>query len=113
MNLRADRRWKTEGSTRDTPEAPAAKVDAVDTYGWLPGGFGLLHTVDAKIGDERVEGTEIIGYDPDRGAYVTQYFGSDGATAYEAELTQESEGLTWRMRRIRLGSPASSTKPAR
>jgi hypothetical protein len=57
-----------------------------------------LHTVDAKVGDEKVEGAEIIGYDFDRGAYVTQYFGSDGPTAYEASLTQESEGLTWRMR---------------
>ena len=91
-------RWKTEGWTRETPEAPAAKIDAVDTYEWLPGGFGLLHSVDAKVGDEEVEGAEIIGYDPDRGAYVTQYFGSDGPTAYEASLTQESEGLTWRMR---------------
>jgi hypothetical protein len=91
-------RWKTEGWTRETPEAPAAKIDAVDTYEWLPGGFGLLHTVDAKVGDEEVEGAEVIGYDPDRGAYVTQYFGSDGPTAYEASLTQESEGLTWRMR---------------
>jgi Protein of unknown function (DUF1579) len=91
-------RWKTEGWTREAPEAPAAKIDAVDTYEWLPGGFGLLHTVDAKVGDEKVEGAEIIGYDFDRGAYVTQYFGSDGPTAYEASLTQESEGLTWRMR---------------
>jgi hypothetical protein len=91
-------RWKTEGWTRETPEAPPAKIDAVDTYEWLPGGFGLLHTVDAKVGDEKVEGAEVIGYDPDRGAYVTQYFGSDGPTAYEASLTQESEGLTWRMR---------------
>jgi hypothetical protein len=82
-------RWKTEGWTRETPEAPAAKIDAVDTYELLPGGFGLFHTVDAK---------EVIGYDPDRGTYVTQYFGSDGPTAYEASLTQESEGLTWRMR---------------
>ncbi len=91
-------RWKTDGWTKEMPEAPAAKIDAVDTYEWLPGGFGLLHSVDAKVGDEKVEGAEIIGYDPDRGAYVTQYFGSDGSTAYEANLTKESEGLMWRMR---------------
>lgn len=91
-------RWKTDGWTKETPEAPAAKIDAVDTYEWLPGGFGLLHTVDATVGDEKVEGAEIIGYDPDRAAYVTQYFGSDGPAAYEANLTEESEGLIWRMR---------------
>jgi hypothetical protein len=91
-------RWKTDGSTRELPGAPAVTIDAVDTYEWLPGGFALLHTVDANMGDEKVEGAEIIGYDPDLGAYLTQYFGSDGPTAYEAELTQESDGLTWRMR---------------
>ena len=91
-------RWKTDGSTRDMPGAPAVKIDAVDTYEWLPGGFALLHSVDAKMGDDKVEGAEIIGYDPDRGTYVTQYFGNDEATAYEAELTQERDGLTWRMR---------------
>jgi hypothetical protein len=90
--------WKTDGRTKETPDAPAVKIDAVDAYEWLPGGYGLLHTVDANVGDEKVEGAEIIGYDPDRGAYVTQYFGSDGPAAYEANLTQEGEGLTWRMR---------------
>ena len=80
------------------PGAPAVNIDAVDIYEWLPGGFALLHSVDAKMGDDKVEGAEIIGYDPGRGTYVTQYFGNDEATAYEAELTQERDGLTWRMR---------------
>jgi hypothetical protein len=91
-------RWKTDGWTRDLPGAPATKVDAVDTYGWLPGGFGLLHVVDAKMDEEKVEGAEIIGYDPERDAYVTEYVGNDGLTEYEASLTEESDGLTWRMR---------------
>jgi Protein of unknown function (DUF1579) len=54
-------RWKTDGWTRDLPGTPATKVDAVDTYEWLPGGFGLLHVVDAKMDEEKVEGAEIIG----------------------------------------------------
>ena len=91
-------RWKTDGWTRETPDAPAIRVDAVDTYEWLPGGFGLLHVVDARMGDEKVEGAEIIGYDGDRGTYVTLSVGSDGSVAYEASLTEEKEGLTWRMR---------------
>jgi Protein of unknown function (DUF1579) len=90
-------KWKTEGRTTDASGVPADRIDAVDTYERLPGG-ALLHLVDAAVGDQKVEGAEIIGYDPDRGAYVTQYFGSDGPTAYEASLTQEGEGLVWRMR---------------
>ena len=45
-------RWKTNGSTREMPGAPAVTIDAVDTYEWLHGGLALLHTVDAKMGEE-------------------------------------------------------------
>jgi Protein of unknown function (DUF1579) len=90
--------WRTTGRTRESPPAPALEIEATDTYEWLPGGYGLLHTVDARMGDERVEGAEIIGYDPERGAYVTQYFGSDGPNGYEATLTDDEGPLVWRMR---------------
>ena len=91
-------RWRTRGWTREAPGAPAAEIDAVDTYEWLPGGFALLHRVDARVGDQRVEGAELIGYDPERGAYVTRYFGSDGPAAYEAEFGERDGALTWTMR---------------
>jgi Protein of unknown function (DUF1579) len=89
-------RWKTEGQTTDASKVSADQIDAIDTYERLPGG-ALLHLVDARVGDQKVEGAEIIGHDPDRNVYATQYFGSEGPTAYEASLTQESEGLIWRM----------------
>jgi Protein of unknown function (DUF1579) len=89
-------RWKTEGRTIDASGAPADEIDAVDTYERLPGG-ALLHLVDARVGEHKLEGAEIIGHDPDRDTYASQAFGTDGSTAYEASLTEESEGLTWRM----------------
>jgi hypothetical protein len=91
-------RWRTVGRTLATPQTPAATIDAVDTYAWLPGRFSLLHTVDARVGEERVEGAEIIGWDPARDAYVTRYFGSDGPNAYEATLVEEDDALVWTMR---------------
>jgi catechol 2,3-dioxygenase-like lactoylglutathione lyase family enzyme len=91
-------RWRTRGSTRPGAEAHAAEIVALDTYDWLPGGFGLLHRVDGRVGDQRVEGAEIIGYDPERAAYVTQYFGSDGPAAYEASFGELDDALTWTMR---------------
>jgi Protein of unknown function (DUF1579) len=91
-------RWRTQGWTRASADAPRARIEAVDTYEWLPGGFALLHVVDAMVGDEKVEGAEIIGYDPARGAYMTQYFGSDGPNRYEASLGEEAGALVWRMR---------------
>jgi Protein of unknown function (DUF1579) len=90
-------RWKTEGRTTEASGAPADRIEAVDTYERLPGG-ALLHLVDAHVGDQRVEGAEIIGYDPARGSYVTQYFGSDGPSAYEASLGEDDGALVWTMR---------------
>jgi hypothetical protein len=43
-------------------------------------------------------GAEIIGYDPDRGTYVTQYFGSDGPAAYEPGFGAVDGAVIWTMR---------------
>jgi hypothetical protein len=89
-------RWKTTGRTADDSAGPM-DIDAIDTYERLPGG-ALLHLVDAKVGDEKVEGAEIIGHDPARGSYLTQYFGTDGPNAYEASLVEDDGALVWSMR---------------
>jgi hypothetical protein len=91
-------RWKTEGWTRATVGMPAERIDAIDTYEWLVEGVAMLHRVDARVGDLKVDGAEIIGFDPERGRYVTQYFGSDGPTAYEADLAKERDRSVWTMR---------------
>jgi Protein of unknown function (DUF1579) len=91
-------RWKTEGWTKEPDGAPPRRIDAVDTYEWLPGRVALLHRVDAQVGDQKVEGAEIIGYDPAHRTYVTQYFGTDGPRAYEASLRHEYGALIWKMR---------------
>ena len=75
----------------------ASGQDRRGGYHRLPGG-ALLHRVDARVGEEEVEGAEIIGFDPDRKMYVTQYFGTDGPSAYEASLLEEDGALIWRMR---------------
>ncbi len=87
-------RWRTVGRTIG---APGVLIDAVDTYKWLAGGFALLHTVDAQVGEEHVEGAEIIGWDSASRSYITLYCGSDGPNRYEASLTEEDGGLVWRM----------------
>jgi hypothetical protein len=91
-------RWHTTGRTSPTLSDPGVEIDAIDTYEWLPGGFGLLHVVDARVGDERVDGAEVIGHDASRGTYITLYVGSDGPTSYEARLTEQDGGLVWSMR---------------
>jgi hypothetical protein len=91
--------WRTEGWTAETAGARPARIEAMDIYEWLPGSCGLLHQVDARVGDVHVEGAEIIGWDPDSHAYQTLYFGTDGSAAYEATLSSDEAGvLIWAMR---------------
>jgi hypothetical protein len=71
--------------------SPAAEIIATDTYKWLVNRFVLLHRVDAHVRSEKVDGTEIIGYHPSQSAYQTQYFGSDGPSAYEAKVIEEAD----------------------
>jgi hypothetical protein len=49
------------------------------------------------VGDQTVEGAEIIGFDPVRGTYVTQYVGNEDVNAYEASLHDEDGVLVWSM----------------
>jgi hypothetical protein len=87
--------WRTEGRTKEGPDATAAAIHAVDTYEWLPGRFAILHTVDARVGDEHVEGAEIIGWDPARDAYVTQYFGTDGPNRAQHRAGRGEARAAW------------------
>jgi hypothetical protein len=68
----------------------------------------LLHIVDARVGDEKVEGAEIIGWDTSRASYITQQFGSDGATAYEATLGEEGDSRVGRSETTRFAGRLSA-----
>lgn len=70
-----------------SPSSPAARIEGVDTYEWLPGGFFLMHKIDARVGDEEIKGIEIIGYDASSQTYPTRSFDNKGNTgAYQASV---------------------------
>lgn len=73
-------RWTTEGEIRGTADAPAVRFTAVDTYEWMPGGFFLLHHVDARMGGGELKALEVIGYDAATGTYPMRSFDSLGNT---------------------------------
>lgn len=71
-------RWRTEGQVLATASAPAAEIIGTDSYEWVPGRFFLLHRVHVRIGGERVEAVEIIGWDGAGGRYFAHSFDSRG-----------------------------------
>lgn len=86
-------RWKTAGQVLASASTPALEIAGIDEYEWMPGGFFLLHRVDVRIGGERVQALEIIGWDAERGSYFIRSFDSQGATG-EMHASVGDDG-TW------------------
>jgi hypothetical protein len=87
-------KWNTEGQTIASADAPPAKIRSVDIYEWLPGGFFLIHHVDAHIGDDEFKEIEIIGFDTASQAYRTHFFDSQGNSGTE-QLSFRDSIWTW------------------
>jgi hypothetical protein len=71
-------KWNTQGQIKESPFGPAGKIIGTDTYEWLSGGFFLIHRVNVRMGDQRNESIEIIGYDASSKTYPMHSFDSQG-----------------------------------
>jgi len=87
-------KWITEGHTVASAGAASVKITASDVYEWAPGGLFILHTAYGRIGDVAVGGIEIIGYDPEKKAYRTHFFDSEG-NASTQELSFDEGRWQW------------------
>jgi hypothetical protein len=85
-------KWHTTGEVVSTK--PALKIDSIDTYEWLPGGYSLIHYADSNMGDDTVHSIEIIGYDPSRKMYFAPFFDDQGGAGWE-ELRVKDKTWTW------------------
>ena len=47
-------KWINEGYTVEAPGSPSVKIITSDVYGWMPGGFFVLHTAYGRIGNMNV-----------------------------------------------------------
>jgi hypothetical protein len=71
--------WRFEGQTVATLTEPAITIKGFDTYEWLAGEFFMVHRVDVRMNDERVEVIEMIGpHDPATGTYPMRSFDNQG-----------------------------------
>jgi hypothetical protein len=69
-------RWRSEGYVVADPPVP---ITGTDIYEWLPGGFFLVHHVDVVVGEQKVQGIEIIGeYDPATDSFTGRAYDNRG-----------------------------------
>lgn len=71
-------KWINEGYVVEGDGTPGATILTSDIYEWVPGGFFVLHTAYGRIGDTDVGGVELIGFDPQREQYRSDFFDSLG-----------------------------------
>ena len=95
-------KWITQGSIRATDDAASSEMRAIDRYEWLPGGFFMLHKVDALIGGAASQSLEVIGYDTEQACYVSRSYDdqgvSDGFTAHLRDRAWSIDGERVRSR---------------
>lgn len=88
-------KWHTLGNIYDQKRNVTGKVDAIDTYEWLPGEYAMIHYADSKMGEIEIKGIEIIGYNLAREAYFGPFFDDQGSAGWE-EITLEDGTWTWK-----------------
>ena len=54
------------------------RSQATDTYRWMPNGWFLVHEVDARIGDQRMQSMEIFGVDATTGEFPSRSYEPGG-----------------------------------
>lgn len=70
--------WATQGIVKATNNSPEIKIKGTDTYEWILNKSFILHTIDVKMGKNKVQGIEIIGYDPTSKKYTMQSYDGEG-----------------------------------
>jgi hypothetical protein len=96
--------WEMKGRTLDSD---VYNVSGRTTFEWLPGGFFLQQRIKLDFSGFVVEGLEVIGYDPETGAFPSTVYPSMAGTPipyrYEIEgdevtITTDVIGATFRGR---------------
>jgi hypothetical protein len=76
---------KPDGTAGDASQAS-------DIYTWMPNGHFLVHDVDAMMGEQRVQSTEIFGIDAASGEFFSRSYDPDGNTN---DFTSRIDGLNY------------------
>jgi hypothetical protein len=72
--------WDTTITMIEDDGTEGGTSRATDIYRWMPNGHFLVHEVDAMMGDQRVQSTEIFGVDAASGEFFSRSFDPDGST---------------------------------
>src|SRR5262245_2356547 len=84
--------WETEGQQYESPLGPAAKVKALETYGWLTGRAFLVHRFEGHVGDKPAARLELIGAAEAGTSFPVHTFYDNG---FVGEWQLQERGPSW------------------
>jgi hypothetical protein len=87
-------KWRTTGDIYGNDGEVIGRVDATDTYEWIDGKYAVMHSIESQMGEVKIHGIEMIGYDSERRAYFVSFFDNQGSVGWE-ELRMEGEKWIW------------------
>jgi len=84
--------WDTSITMIEADGTEGGTSQASDIYAWMPNGHFLVHDVDAMMGDQHVQSTEIFGVDRASGEFFSRSYDPDGSTN---DFVSKIEGLDY------------------
>lgn len=71
--------WDTTITMLDANGDNGETSQATDTYRWMTNGHFLVHDVDATMGGQRIQSTEIFSVNSETGAFASRSYDADGS----------------------------------
>jgi hypothetical protein len=71
-------KWQSKGTVLPSAAASEIEISGTDIYEWVCDEMFLLHKVDVKMGTEKTEVIEMIGYDREAKNYPMRSFDNHG-----------------------------------
>lgn len=79
--------WNTTGEIHPVGASPAGRLEATDSYEWMPGKRFLVHRVDARMNGQPARSMEIYGWDGKARKCVSRSYDDQGQMSdYTASL---------------------------
>lgn len=86
--------WRVEGEVFGSAYGPACRWSSEESCEWLPGGRFLVNRWDASVGERRLQGMAVFGYDPNRGYFARFYDSLGNAPEYRVSILGAAWTLT-------------------
>ncbi len=78
--------WRNTGTLYDETGKEAGRMNAIDHYEWLEGGFFMLHRIEGRLGHNNIRVLEVIGVQRKGGDVIARFYDNRGMTGEQTNI---------------------------